>query len=251
MKRTLQRSAFASLLSYAAAASGQDDTVGLGLAPGAPQITNVAGGITPAFGAPSETDQDWRFDFHGMVLPPLRIGIDDREGPVYIDQKKTVLHTPPVVPGSFETFEYTAIAPDPWVQLNFSYGNPTVIATIIVAARTVQNGESWFNAPDHIAVNDAFFTYRPRVHEATHDNVNLGGFASHYGHMGEYDLGRQGTPLIARVSGMGATGTAVFDLEHDFQVVAEAGIQGQLTKTPVGIQPAAWNGYADPNVGST
>lgn len=251
MNRALQRSAFASLLFYASGTLAQDDTVGLGLAPGAPQITNVAGGITPAFGAPSESDQDWQFDFHGMVLLPLRMGINDRAGTVYIDQKKTVLHTPPLVPGNFETFEYTAVAPDPWVQLNFSYGNPTVIATVIVAARTVQNGESWFNAPDHIGVNDAFFTYHPRVHEAIHVNVNLGGFASHYGHMGEYDLGRQGTPLIARVSGMGATGTAIFDLEHDFQVVAEVGLQGQLTKTPIGIQPAAWNGYADPNVGST
>lgn len=232
-------------------AFAQEEQVGLGLAPGAPQITNVAGGLAPAYGRPSESDQDWRFDFHGMVLLPLRVGINSREGQVYIDQKKTVLHTPPVVPGNFETFEYTAVAPDPWVQLNFSYGNPTVVATIIVAARTIQNADSFFNAPDHIGVNDAFFTYRPRVHEAIHVNVNLGGFASNYGHMGEYDLGREATPLIARVSGMGTTGTAIFDLENDLQAVAEIGIQGQLTKTPVGIQPAAWNGYADPNVGST
>jgi hypothetical protein len=227
------------------------ETVGLGLDPGAPQITNVAGGITPAYGQASENDQDWRFDFHGMVLLPLRIGLNERKGPVYVDQKQTVLHTPPVVPGSFETFEYTAVAPDPWVQLNFSYGNPIVTATIIVAARTVANADTFFNPPDHIGVNDAFFTYRPRVHEAIHVNVNLGGFASNYGHMGEYDLGRHGTPLIARVSGVGSTGTAVFDLENDLQVVTELGIQGQLTKTPVGIQPAAWNGFADPNVGST
>lgn len=251
MKRALQCSAFTSLLAAAGPAFGQEDTVGLGLAPGAPQVTNVAGGITPAYGVAAETDQDWQFDFHGMVLLPLRVGLNSREGTVYTDQKETVLHTPPVVPGNFETFEYTAVAPDPWVQLNFSYGNPTVIATVIIAARTINNADSWFNAPDHIGVNDAFFTYRPRVHEAIHVNVNLGGFASHYGHMGEYDLGRQGTPLIARVSGMGATGTAIFDLENDLQVVTELGIQGQLTKTPVGIQPAAWNGYADPNVGST
>ena len=72
MKRALQASAFAVSFSFGAAALGQDDTVGLGLDPGAPQITNVAGGITPSYGRPSETDQDWRFDFHGMVLLPLR-----------------------------------------------------------------------------------------------------------------------------------------------------------------------------------
>jgi hypothetical protein len=239
------------LTALSSPAAAQEDTVGLGLAPGAPQIINVAGGITPPYGRPAETEQDWRFDFHGMVLLPLRVGINRREGQVFVDQKKTVLHTPPLVPGDFETFEYTAVAPDPWVQLNFSYGNPTVVATVIVAARTIQNGESWFDAPDHIGVNDAFFTYRPRVHEAIHLNVNLGAFASQYGHMGEYDLGRVGTPLIARVSGMGATGSASVDLGHDLQLFTELGIQGQLGKTPVGIQPAAWNGYADPDVGST
>src|SRR5688572_20917770 len=66
MKRVLQCSAFAGMLLCGvvlpcSSAFGQDDTVGLGLAPGAPQITNVAGGITPAYGAPSETDQDWQF----------------------------------------------------------------------------------------------------------------------------------------------------------------------------------------------
>jgi hypothetical protein len=232
------------------AQGGSLSEMGLGLAPGAPQVSNVAGGMTPAYGSQSQSLADWRFDLHGLVLLPLRVGINSRET-AYRDQKKTVLHTPPVVPGDFETFEYTAVAPDPWVQLNFSYGNPFVVATVIIAARTVANADSWFNAPDHVGINDAFFTYRPEIQNNIKLNLTLGGFAQHYGHMGEYDLGRYGTPLIARVGGMGVTGTGLFLLENDLDLLVEAGIQGQLTKTPIGIEPAAWNGYADPNVGTT
>jgi hypothetical protein len=261
MKRALQCSAAASLLSLGVsvqaqeaaagdAAAGGPSEMGLGLAPGAPQVSNVAGGMTPAYGSQSQNLADWRFDLHGLLLLPLRVGINSRDT-AYQDQKKTVLHTPPVVPGAFETFEYTAVAPDPWVQLNFSYGNPVVVATVIIAARTVANADSWFNAPDHVGINDAFFTYRPQIANNVKVNVNLGGFAQQYGHMGEYDSGRYGTPLIARVGGMGVTGTGLFLLENDLDLLVEAGIQGQLTKTPIGIEPAAWNGYADPNVGTT
>jgi hypothetical protein len=46
-----------------------------------------------------------------------------------------------VVPGNnFESFDYTGVLPDPWVQLNFSYGNPVVTATVIVAARSIAAG---------------------------------------------------------------------------------------------------------------
>jgi hypothetical protein len=221
----------------------------LGLAPGAPQTATLPGGITPSFGAVSGGSQDWRFDFHGFVLLPLRVGLNERENPGR-DQRRLVLHTPPRVPGGFETFEYTAVAPDPWVQLNFSYGNPHVTATVIVAARTVSNAESYFNPPDHIGINDAFLTFWIPASEQARFNVNVGGFANRYGNMGEYDLGRYGTPLIAAVSGMGVTATGLFDL-GDIDIVAETGIQGQLTKTPVGLEPAGWNDFADPNVGTT
>jgi hypothetical protein len=231
---------------YASAHTRESRT--LGLAPGAPQTATLPGGITPSFGAPVSA-QDWRFDFHGFVLLPLRIGFNERENPGS-DQKRLVLHTPPRVPGSFETFEYTAVSPDPWVQLNFSYGNPQVTATVIVAARTVANGEAYFNPPDHIGINDAFLTFWLPASDAVKFNVNIGGFANRYGNMGEYDLGRYGTPLIAAVSGMGVTGTGLFDI-GDFELVGEAGIQGQLTKTPVGLEPAGWNGFADPNVGTS
>lgn len=225
------------------------EKLSLGLAPGAPQYTALPGG-TGASVAGAAPAGYWYFDFHGFVSLPLRVGLNQREN-AGAGQKVLVLHTPPRVPGEFESFGYTSIDPDPWVQLNFAYGKQTVVATVIVAARAVSDANAYFNPPDHIGINDAFLTFRLPDFHGMALNLDVGAFSNRYGHMGERDMGRYGTPLIARVAGAGATGTAVIPVHKDVEVVAEAGVMTQLNKAPVGVEPAGWNGFADPNVGST
>ncbi len=220
----------------------------LGLSPGAPDIPAFPGGVTPVFGSEAQKTKEWQFSFHGLAMIPLRFGFNKREDPGD-GQKETVMHAPPRVPGEFETFGYTAIVPEPWTQLNFSYGNQTVMATVIVAARTVTNANGYFDPPDMLGINDAFLTFGMRK-EKLRLQMNIGAFADRYGNMGEHDLGRYGTPLIARVSGTGLTGTLLYEMGR-VTLVGEAGFQGQLNKAPVGVEPAGWNGFADPNVGSS
>lgn len=222
----------------------------IGLEPSAPQATAIAGGVTPAFGQPSQSSSDWVFDIHGLLLLPLRVGINERENP-QAGQKSTVLHTPPVTPGDLETFEHTGTTPDPWAQLNFSYGNRDVTATVIIAARTISNANSYFDPSDQLGINDAFITFHPKSEGKAKYNVHVGAFANRYGIMGEYDLGRYGTPTLARLGGMGATGTGSFELSDTVQLSTEIGVMGQLNKTPVGVEPAGWNGYSDPNAGTS
>lgn len=228
----------------------QDDAAVLGLSPGAPQVTALPGGVTPSFGQTSTVSSDWRFDVHGYILAPLRFGMGEREAP-RPGQHVDTLHAPPRIPGRPDSFDYTGVILDPWNQLNFSYGNNEVTATVIVAARSVANAEGYYNAPDHIGINDAFLTFHKALSSTTALNLNVGAFANTYGNMGEYDLGRYGTPLLFRVGGVGATARGDFKLNDDLTLTAEAGIQGQLNKAPVGVEPASWNGYADPNVGTS
>jgi len=227
----------------------EDRDTSLGLSPGAPQVTALPGGVTPAFGAASTRAQDWRFDFHGFVMLPLRLGINKRDN-AGDGQKVTVLHAPPMTTSDYEGFDYLGIVPDPWVQLNFSYGNRDVTATVIVAARTVSNAAGYFNPPDNVGINDAFLTFHPVSESNVKFNFDVGAFANRYGHMGEYDMGRYGTPIIGRVAGMGFNETTTFDFEP-VELVLEAGFMGQVNKAPVGVEPAGWNGFADPNVGTS
>lgn len=230
-------------------ADRNDAELAMGLSPGAPQTAMLPGGITPSFGAASTAAEDWRFDFHGFLLLPLRVGIATRDK-AYVGQKKIVLHGPPRIPGDLETFEYTALYQSPWTQLNFSYGNSFVTATVIVAARSVSEANGFFNPPDQLGINDAFMTFALAKQKKLDISLDVGGFANRYGMMGEYDLGRYGTPVIARLGGMGATATARFDTGR-LRYIAEAGFMGQLTKAPVGVEPAGWNGFADGNTGTS
>ncbi len=239
-------------MAFAAPTFAQDDIAGgtLGLAPGAPQITALPGGVTPSFGQQSQMANDWRFDFHGMVLVPLTIGIGEREQALQ-DQKVTTLHTPPRIPEQFESFEYSGVLPNPWTQLNFTYGNKDVTATVVVAARAVSAANAFFHGPNHIGVNDAFLTFRLPVEEKIAFTLDVGAFANTYGQMGEYDLGRYGTPLLFRVGGAGLTARGDYVLSAELTLTTELGFKGTLDKAPVGVEPAGWNGFADPNQGSS
>ena len=244
----------------APSASTQGDSTGgkepnrplslLSMDPSAPELTSLPGGVSPAFGAVSTRPGDWRFDYHGLLYLPLRVGFNTRQSPGP-GQESTVLHAPPIVPEDFQSFGYTNVVPDPWAQINFSYGNRDVTATIIIAARSVSEGEAYYNPPDHLGINDAFVTFRELSTERLRMKIDVGAFANRYGNMGEYDSGRYGTPIIARIGGVGATQTAMYTLGPTADFMAEVGLMGQLNKAPLGVEPAGWNGYLDPNSGTS
>ncbi|MBV9948022.1 MAG: hypothetical protein JOZ69_14300, partial [Myxococcales bacterium] len=222
----------------------------LSMDPAAPEMSSLPGGVTPAYGTVSTKPGDWRFDYHGLLFVPLRIGFNTRSSP-QPGQERTVLHAPPVVPEDFTSFGYTNVVPAPWGQVNFSIGNRDVTATVIIAARTFAEGESFYNPPDHLGLNDAFVTFREVTNERLRMKLDVGAFANRYGNMGEYDSGRYGTPVIARIGGVGATQSASYRLNEDTTFLGEAGFMGQLNKAPLGVEPAGWNGYLDPSAGTS
>src|SRR5262249_49731373 len=104
--------------------------IALGLDPGTPQVGALPRGLTPAYGQRSADEKDWRFDFHGFLTMPLRAGLNKRTGTVTTEQHKLVLHAPPVVPDSRDSFNFTGVVPQPYAQLNFSYGNSIVTGNV-------------------------------------------------------------------------------------------------------------------------
>jgi len=234
-------------------ASNKDEAkqaISLGLAPGTPQVGALPGGLTPAYGQKAADEGDWRFDFHGFLTMPLRAGFNTRAGAVTTEQHTGVLHAPPVVPDYRDSFTYTTIVPQPYVQLNFSYGNSVVTGNVVLLARTASTAASFYNPPDQSGISDAFLNYRlPTLAKNVHFEANIGAFTNRYGVMGEYDEGKYGTPVIARVNGVGENIIAKFGLGNAV-VELEQGIQGQFDKFPYDTAPAGWNGFGDPNAGS-
>jgi hypothetical protein len=221
----------------------------LGLALGTPDTGTLPGRFRPSYGTQPLSENDYRFDFHGYMVVPFRAGINTRNH-AYTTQHSTVFHAPPTVPDDFDRFEHTGVLQQPWVQLGFSYGNSRAAGTIIIAARTVSNASGFFNPPSELGIDDAFVTFKPNFGPVSVE-INVGGFANRYGAMGDYDTGRYDTPVIARVAGVGETLRVAVPVAPDLTLLLEHGLMSQLDKAPLGVEPAGWNDFADPNVGST
>jgi hypothetical protein len=235
------------------APAGVPSTVGLdpslALDPSAPQAASLPGGTTPAFGQRALDDQQWRFDFHGFLTAPLNAGINKRVNP-RDGQSRTVLHAPPIVPDDFETFSHTGIVPTTYAQPNFSYGNSSVSGNVSILARQASVSESFLEPASQLGINDVFLNILPKLGDRLRLRILIGAFTSRYGATGEYDEGRYGMPLIARINGMGEQASLKTTL-GDFTLLLEQGIHGQTNKAGSSITPDLWNGFADPAEGST
>src|SRR5579871_844373 len=226
-----------------------------GLDPATPQIAALPGGTTPAYGQRSLSEDEWRFDFHGLITAPLNMGINTRTnsnemiGP---GQTNLVLHAPPVVPDDLETFQHTGVTPTTYAQLNFSEGNSIVSANVSIVARQANVSESFLEPADQLGITDVYLNFLPPVPDKRMRlQVLAGAFTTRYGSPGEYDQGRYGTPIIAQINGVGELGTLRYALAPDWVLMAEEGIHGQTNKANVSITPDVWNDFADPATGST
>jgi hypothetical protein len=226
-----------------------------GLDPATPQVAALPGGTTPAYGQRSLSEDEWRFDFHGLITAPLNMGINTRTnrgemiGP---GQTNLVLHAPPVVPDDLETFEHTGVTPMTYAQLNFSEGNSVVSANVSIVARQANVSESFLEPADQLGITDVYLSFLPPLSDKRFRlHVLAGAFVTRYGSMGEYDEGRYGTPLIAQINGVGELATLRYAASSDWVLMAEEGIHGQTNKAGVSITPDVWNDFADPGTGST
>ncbi len=223
----------------------------LGLAPTIPQASALPGGFTPAFSPVMEGDTAWHGDFHGYLSMPLKLGINSRAGTVTNKQYATTLHAPPVVPEYRDSFTYTASQPEPYVMLNFAYGNNIVTANVLVQARSAATAASFFDSSTRGGISDAFVSIDvPNLGPSARLKFNVGAFTNRFGAMGEYDEGKYGTAVIARTNGVGENIIADLALTKDWSVELQQGFQGQLDKAPLGIVGGDWNEQADPNLGT-
>lgn len=219
----------------------------LGMDPAEPQVRSAPPAIP--FGIPPATSKEFVLDFHGYMLLPLRLGLHKRESPAE-GQSGTVLHTPALVPQDLRDFEYTGVLPDPWVQLNLTYGNSTMAGTVILAATAVSEAEAVYDPVKQLGVSDAYVTLNLTESVGTPFQVRVGAMHNRYGSMGAFDSGRYATPLIARINGVGETVTAGFKFGRT-TLVLEQGIGGQLARMPSGMTSQGWNNFSDPNAGSS
>ncbi len=180
----------------------------LNLDPGAP--VNPSGTLNINNGYESTRSDDWVFNFHGTMQFPMTFTVGPRDGrTVAPDQSDTVFHTPAFYPGSNPSqFAWTGAIPKEYLQLAMTYGSPAVKASILL---------------DRDRITDAFVAVDLTEALGQKLKVTVGKFRSRYGIMGEHDLGRYGTPLLAQIDqSAGETAEATFE-SGDMAFVIEQG----------------------------
>ncbi len=220
----------------------------LSMNPVLPRAGAMPGGVTAPAG--SDTwDEEWAFQFHGYMEATLRAGLGNR-GTTVDGQSDTTIHATPIVPGRFGSFEASQAVPGPWVQMNFSYGNPYVTATAIIAGFN-QSGAASYNYPSsQLGINDAYLTLRAPRMSGLRLKAHAGAFQDRYGAMAQYSEGNYGHSMVAYTRGTGVTVLGDFDIYGDIVGLFEIGIKGTLDKAPLGIEPTDANAYADASNGA-
>jgi hypothetical protein len=209
----------------------------VGIAPGTPQAGTLIG-TQPEPEEPSATptDGEWRFDFHGFLRAPMRIGFGSSEGTAPGVEKGGKVHAPPQVPdGTFTNWQYTNNVPGPWTELRFSYGNTRVTGNVLIAAYNITDG-GYRNLQSQLGINQAFVTIDAADLLADGKGGlvwNVGVFQNAYGGAGRYDAGKYETYLIGRTHVAGETLTAFYNFSKSFTLTLEHGIGAKLEALPL------------------
>jgi hypothetical protein len=251
MRRALCALIFSAPLVAAGPARAEDDPrvlPRLGIAPGEPQNRSAQPSLP--FGLSPIKSKAFVLDFHGYLLLPLTLGLNQRDNPAP-GQGETVLHNPPLVPNNSRSFSHTGVVPTPYGQLNFTYGNALLSATLVLAAENFTDATGLYNPVEQLGARDAYLSLNLTDQVGMPLEVRVGAYTGRYGVMGSYDLGRYGTPLIARTNTIGETATLGLTLSDDVTLVLEEGLGGQLGKPTVNTVPSQYNDYAFTEVGAT
>jgi hypothetical protein len=233
---------------------GHSEHIGLGLSPHVPGDPSVLpSALAPPLGARVRPTDGAKFDFTGYMQGGVRMFMGHRRD-TYPNQSSLTMHGNPVIPGNFGAFESTNSVPYPWAQLNFSYGTPTVKATVTLGAWGLgepQRASGWIQSAAQLWVKNAYLTYTLDKLGPVKLAVNVGAFNESYGGMAEYHNGHYGSPLIAEIQGIGETISAAMNLGEGLDLKLEHGIKGELGRAPLGIGPGWSNEWARDWEGST
>ena len=190
----------------------------------------------PPTGRKPADEQDYRFDFHGFLTMPLRVGLNKRAGAVTTEQKEPGAPRAAGRAGlsrfvrlhrrraASPTRSWRSRTATPWSPAPRSSRRAPPAPPPASSTRRCSPASPMRSSPS---------TCRtwPRARTSA---INVGAFSNRYGTMGEYDEGHYGTPIIGRTNGVGENVVARFAL-GDLVLAAEQGFQGQLDKPPVGL----------------
>lgn len=216
-----------------------------GLSPFAPRVPASAGGMLPAFGAPTPTSE-WVFRFSGFLSISAQYSLNERPETVS-GQSKLVFHSPPATIDEYASFVGTSTMPGQWVMLNFSYGNRDVTANVNLTTWNPSDPTTYYQLGSESFITNAYLAFNLGSIGKLRPRAAVGYFYNNYGALGQYGLGLYQNAATALVRGVGEQIYAEYPLTPKLSLTLEEGFMGNRNgRNPSGTAPGGPNNGADP-----
>jgi len=210
------------------------DEPGLGVDPSRPRVGDDDSDEEESSDAGGADEDGFRFQFHGYLRVPGRVGIGKVDG-----APGRKLHAPPHIPDSqYTDWRFTNNIVGPWTELWFNYGNGRVSANVEIAAYNVTDG-GYKDLVSQLGITESFITIKAPHPFGSRVNLawNVGAFSNRYGTAGVYDAGKYDTYLFGATHVAGETLAASYDVSEDLQIEAEHGVGGKIEPIPFQAGP--------------
>jgi hypothetical protein len=181
------------------------------------QATAVSG---PAVVA---ADNSWKFEYHGYIRAPMRVGVGHRDNPGP-GQSSTTFHSPIIPDDQYLSWQSSPHNKTDWAELFLSYGNAFAKGTVSIQGYNFADA-AWSNPTTQLGISDGYVDLTPDMgYENMRLNLRVGAFSNKYGSAGKYDAGEYDTYMFGRIHNAGEALHAEFDLDENNSFFAEQGV---------------------------
>ncbi|HET9960340.1 MAG TPA: hypothetical protein VFQ61_37875 [Polyangiaceae bacterium] len=174
-------------------------------------------------GATSASDDSWKFEFHGYLRAPMRVGMGHRDTTLP-GQSASTLHYPVIPDDQYLSWQFTSHNKKDWAEIFFSYGNSWAKGTVALQGFNFTDA-AWTDSPAQFGISQGFVTLTP---DLGFENVRLeakaGSFWGRYGMAGRWDSGEYDTYVMGRTHVMGEALHLEIDLDDANTLWLEHGI---------------------------
>ena len=183
-------------------------------------LTNVSG---PAI---AKSDDSWKFEYHGYIRAPMRLGVGNRKAdPAQpANSTGTSFHAPVIPDDQYFSWQSSPHNKTDWAELYISLGNSWAKGTVSIQGYDFYQG-SFANTAQQLGVTDGFVDLTPDFGlENFRLALRVGAFSNKYGTAGRYDAGEYDTYMFGRIHNIGEALHVDYDLDAHNTLWIEHGV---------------------------
>jgi hypothetical protein len=183
--------------------------------------------MTRVSGVKATDESAWKFDYHGYLRAPMRIGFskqlpEDTNG-YGTGKSRNTIHEAAIPDDQYLSFQSTAHNMRSWAEGFFSYGNQLARGVIGIGSYNLTEGG--FNDTDaNWGISQAYVVITP---DLGYENVRIWGKAGavvdRYGMSGRYDAGEYDMYMFGRTHVIGETFHVDYDVTPSWTMYFEQG----------------------------